>query len=96
MVGAAHWGDVLMRVATLILLGTLLPALVGCGDPSKAEILNKAKSADTKAELEEALGLPDDLTKLGPVEKWTYKASDGEVTFLITGEAVALELAGDG
>lgn len=68
--------------------------LVGCGDPSKADLIDKAKGADTKTELESALGQPDDLTKVGPLEKWTYKASDGQVTFIITGDSVALELAG--
>ncbi|MGF1609080.1 MAG: hypothetical protein ACFCUQ_06775 [Kiloniellales bacterium] len=79
----------LLRVAVLIPL-----LLVACGDPSKSDLIGKAKGADTKAKLEAALGAPDDLTKLGPLEKWTYKASDGEVTFLITGDSVTLELAG--
>jgi hypothetical protein len=79
----------LLRVALLLPL-----LLVACGDSSKSELIGKAKGADTKAKLESALGRPDDLTKVGPLEKWTYKASDGEVTFLITGESVALELAG--
>lgn len=68
--------------------------LLGCGDSSKAELIEKAKGADTKSQLEAALGQPDDLAKVGPLEKWTYNASDGEVTFIITGESVALELAG--
>jgi len=68
--------------------------LLGCGESSKAEIIEKAKGAGTKAELEAALGQPDDLAKVGPLEKWTYNAADGEVTFIITGDSVALELAG--
>lgn len=78
----------LLRVAVLIPF-----LLAACGDSSKAELISKAKGADTKDKLEAALGAPDDLTKVGPLEKWTYKASDGEVTFLITGDAVTLELA---
>ena len=80
----------LFRRAALVL--PLL--LLGCGDPSKAELIEKAKGADTTSALEAALGQPDDLSKVGPLEKWTYKAADGEVTFIITGESVALELAG--
>lgn len=68
--------------------------LSACGDPSKSEILEKADSADSKAALREALGEPDDLNKLGPIEQWTYEASDGQVTFVITGETVRLKAAG--
>ena len=83
-----------MRIigACLALAGLLL--LGACGEPSKAEILDKAKGADTKTKLETALGRPDGLDKVGPIEKWTYEAADGQVTFIITGESVALELAG--
>lgn len=68
--------------------------VTACGDPSKQDIIKDAESADTKAQLESALGKPDDVSKLGPVEKWTYKASDGEVIFMITGDTVALQAAG--
>lgn len=68
--------------------------LAACSDPSKSEIIAKAKGIDSKDKLEATLGQPDDLSKLGPLEKWTYKASDGQVTFIITGNTVALELAG--
>jgi len=46
------------------------------------------------AGLERALGKPDDITKLGPVETWRYKASNGEVIFLIVGDDVTLQAAG--
>ncbi|MEO5337805.1 MAG: hypothetical protein H7841_13070 [Magnetospirillum sp. WYHS-4] len=70
-----------------------LLALAACGDPTKADLVSKAQGADTRAKLEAALGKPSDLSKLGPIEKWTYKAKDGEVIFVITGEAVALQAA---
>lgn len=71
----------------------VLFVLAACGDPSKAELVKKAEGADTKAKLESALGRPTNLSKLGPVEKWTYKAKDGEVVFVITGDTVALQAA---
>jgi hypothetical protein len=82
-----------MRPLHALAAGLLL-VLAGCGDPGKADILKKAEGADTKAKLEKALGRPTDIGKLGPIEKWTYKAKDGEVVFLITGDTVALQAAG--
>jgi hypothetical protein len=64
--------------------------LIACGDPTKADIVKKAEKADTRAKLESVLGRPQGVDKLGPVERWTYKAKDGEVTFVITGDAVVL------
>jgi hypothetical protein len=81
------------RFATV--LGSLLlvaaMALVGCGPPTKHEIVKKAEGVETKQELESALGAPDGIEKLGPIERWTYSASDGAVEYVITGDAVALE-----
>ncbi len=78
-----------------IALGSLLlaaaMAFVGCGPPTKHEIVKKAEGVETRQELEAALGAPDDIEKLGPIERWTYSASDGAVEYVITGEAVALE-----
>jgi hypothetical protein len=45
----------------------------------------------TRAELEQMLGPPDDRNKLGPIETWTYEASDGKVTYLITGDTVQIQ-----
>lgn len=70
-------------------------ALAACGDPSKGEIIDKAAGADTKAKLEQALGKPAEVDKMGPVERWTYKASDGQVVFLITGDAVTMQMTTD-
>jgi hypothetical protein len=76
-----------------LVIGFILLALAGCGPSTKEEILAKARGITTRAELEKALGKPADITKLGPVEKWTYKASNGEVVYVIVGEAVTLEAA---
>lgn len=67
--------------------------LAACGEKSKKEITDAAKSAATKFQLESILGKPDEMSKLGPVEKWTYKATDGTVVFVITGDTVALQAA---
>jgi hypothetical protein len=34
---------------------------------------------------------PSDISKLGPVEQWTYKASNGDVVFLIVGDKVTMQ-----
>lgn len=81
------------------MLRTLLPAvalvfLAACGTPTKEELLVKAEKAQTRADLEKALGKPDDITKLGPVETWVYKASNGQVLFVVLGDKVTLQAAG--
>ena len=81
-----------MRVIAALAVVALLTA--GCGPKSKHEILASAEKVATKTELERALGEPDERDKLGPLEVWTYEASDGSVTFLITGEDVALQATG--
>jgi len=68
-------------------------ALAACSPASKHELLSKSEDVRTKAQLEATLGAPDDRDKLGPLETWTYRARDGEVTFLITGETVRLKTA---
>jgi len=73
----------------------LVLALVGCGSDTKHEILKKTENVETKADLEEALGAPDDRNKVGPIETWIYEASDGEVTFVITGENVRMQTTSD-
>lgn len=85
---------VLQSLGRAVMIGVVAFALVACGDPSKAEILAKAKNVDTRAQLEAALGRPDDISKLGPVETWTYNASDGSVVFIVTGDTVALQATG--
>lgn len=80
-----------LRTVVWLLMGLTLAA---CGDASKQDILRKAAGADTKAKLEAAIGRPSEVDKLGPVEQWTYKASDGRVVFIITGDTVVLQTAG--
>ena len=48
---------------------------------------------DWKA-VEQALGKPSDISKVGPVEQWTYNASNGTVVFLIAADKVTLQAAG--
>jgi len=82
------------RVTTTMLVWLLAAALVGGCSRSKEDLVEKSRSASTRAELERALGKPSDITKLGPVEQWTYKASNGSVVFLIVGDTVTLQAAG--
>jgi hypothetical protein len=79
----------------LAVLALVLLALAGCSR-TKEDVLKKAETAKTRAELESSLGRPDDIAKLGPMERWTYKASNGEVVFLIVGDTVTLQAAGGG
>lgn len=87
------------RIGLAPTLGLLLlvtaAALVGCGPPTQHDIVKKAEGIETKLALEETLGAPDEIDKLGPIEKWTYRASDGEMEFVITGDRIALEITDD-
>jgi len=78
--------------AALSVVAILL--LAACGEPTTADILKKAEKIETKSELERALGKPAEISKLGPIETWTYKASNGTVSFLIAGDKVQLTTAG--
>lgn len=82
------------RLARLVLALALPLALVACGPPSTDETLRKAQNAGTRAELEKALGRPTEIQKVGPIEQWTYKTSDGSVTFIITGDTVTVSTGG--
>jgi len=68
--------------------------VTACGGRTKEDILQKARDVSTRADLEKALGQPTDIAKLGPMERWTYKASNGEVVFLIIGDTVTLQTTG--
>src|SRR3546814_5921659 len=70
------------------LLGLLL--LAGCLPPSKADLIKKAEGANSRNEREAALGEPSEVSKLGPSEKRTYVASEGEVVFVLAGDMVKL------
>ena len=73
-----------------LLLALAAVTVLGCGPPSQHEILKQAEGVETKQALEATIGAPDEVDKLGPVEKWTYSASDGEVEFVIAGDKVRL------
>lgn len=76
------------------LIGLLFLGLAACGKPTKEDLLDKAKGVETVAELRDALGGPDDIAKAGPVERWTYEASNGSVVFLVVGDSVTFTMAG--
>ena len=71
----------------------MLLALAACGKPSKEDIVEKSRNVSTRAELTKVLGDPDDIQKMGPIENWTYEAENGKVSFIITGDSVALQAA---
>jgi hypothetical protein len=82
------------RAWTGLLVWMLAAGLVvGCSR-SKEDLVLKSRGVGTRAELERALGKPTDISKLGPVEQWTYKASNGNVVFLIVGDKVTLQATG--
>lgn len=81
-----------MSRALAVLLVALL-ALAACSR-TKEDLLRKAETVKTRSELESSLGRPDDIAKLGPVEQWTYKASNGQVVFVILGDTVTIQAAG--
>jgi hypothetical protein len=88
---------VLSRVVSAVVL-VLVLSLPGCGS-SIQDIRAKADKCTTSQELEKALGRPASVESvkvplLGTVEKWTYKASDGEVTYQIMNGKIVVEAAG--
>jgi hypothetical protein len=68
--------------------------LAACGGATKEDIVGKTRNVSTRAELEKALGVPTDIAKLGPMERWTYKATNGEVVFIIIGDSVTMQATG--
>jgi len=83
------------RFLNLFAALALASLLAGCFGESKADLLKKAEGVDTTAQLEAALGAPDEVDKLGPLEQWTYEATDGKVVFAIVGGKVTLEATAD-
>ena len=79
-----------MRLLATAALAACLPLLAGCFEDSKEEILAKTERVGDKAGLKDALGDPDDISKLGPLEAWTYKASNGAVAFVLAGDTLTL------
>ena len=78
------------RLVALALIVCVVLALA-CGAPSKHDILQKAEDVESKQQLLEALGEPDERSKTAFVETWRYQASDGTVVFTITGDKVMLK-----
>jgi hypothetical protein len=83
------------RTWNLVTCAALAFLLAACGPPSKSDIVSKARDAKTRADLERVLGKADDVSKLGPIEKWTYKAKDGRVVFILVGDTVTIEGTGE-
>lgn len=82
----------LARRSLVLAAPALALAAAACDRGStKAELLKKAEKAKTKADLETMLGKPTDVEKLGPIEKWTYRASDGAVVFAIFADRIVVE-----
>src|SRR6266542_1992077 len=46
--------------------GLVLVLLTACGGRTKEDIIQKARSVSTRTELEQVLGQPTDIAKLGP------------------------------
>ena len=84
----------MIRAMTGLLVWLLAAALVAGCSQSKEDLIEKSRAAGTRTELEQALGKPSDIQKLGPMERWTYKASNGSVVFLIVGDTVTLQATG--
>jgi hypothetical protein len=74
----------------LLLLAGL--ALAACGRGTKHDMIRKTDGVTTRAELERVLGKPDrfESAGVGPLrmESWIYRASDGEVLFVVAGDTV--------
>jgi hypothetical protein len=87
--GPRTWTTIGVALCALVLV-----FLTACGGRTKEDIVQKARDVSTRAGLEKALGQPTDIAKLGPMERWTYKARNGEVVFLIIGDAVTLQTTG--
>lgn len=79
----------------LLVAALALFLVAGCSR-SKEDIVGKAREVKSRADLERTLGKPDDIAKLGPIERWTYKASNGEVVFVVVGDTVTLQATGSG
>jgi hypothetical protein len=84
-----------MRTRLLVAVALALVSLAGCSR-TKEDVIRKAEGVKTRAELESRVGRADDISKLGPIERWTYKTSNGEVVFVIVGDTVTLQAAGGG
>jgi hypothetical protein len=80
------------RRVVLLPLAGLVVALAACGRSTKHDLIQKSEGVTTRAELERLLGKPDrfESAGVGPLrmETWVYRASDGEVLFVVAGDTV--------
>ena len=74
----------------LLCLAVVAVTIVACED-RKEDILKKSENAKTRQQLRAVIGDPDDASKVGPMETWTYQASNGSVTFTLAGDTVMLK-----
>ena len=79
-----------MRAWKLALAAGLMLAVAACGKPTKEAMLQKAGDPKYKADVVARLGQPDGIGKLGPIEIWTYRASNGSLVFTILADNVTL------
>ena len=79
-----------MRHWRIALAAGLMLVLAACGKPTKEEMLQKSEAAKTKAEVVAVLGQADDIAKIGPLEIWTYRASNGRLVFTMLNNDVTL------
>lgn len=79
----------LRKILTVAAMTGML-ALAACGKPSQADLLDKAADAQTRTELEAALGKPDSISKFGPIETWVYEADTGVVKFDLAGDSIRM------
>ena len=77
--------------ATLILAASL----AACDDPTKEHILKKSEGAHNRESPEAALGRPDDISKTGSRERWTYDAANGTGILVLAGDLVTMSSTGD-
>jgi hypothetical protein len=81
------------KLIRVLCLAIFAVAVVACDD-RKEDILEKSENAKTREQLRAVIGDPDDVSKVGPVETWTYQASNGNVTFTFAGKTVMLRTTG--
>lgn len=77
----------------LLCLTVVAVTIVACED-RKEDILKKSENAKTRQQLRAVIGDPDDASKVGPMETWTYQTSNGSVTFTLAGDTVMLKTTG--
>lgn len=86
------------RIRRTAIVAALALTLAACGRSTKHDIIQKTENVTTRAELERVLGKPDrfESAGVGPLrmETWVYRASDGEVLFLVAGDMVVSRTTG--